>query len=53
LSPPPTLLGGNLTEFFRRFKELPVRNGDELERLVERAKQAVEGTYSNAVSPGR
>jgi hypothetical protein len=34
---------GNLTEFFERFKELSVRNSDELERLVEQAKQAVQG----------
>ena len=33
----------NLSEFFSRFKELSVRDNDELDRLVERAKDAVRG----------
>jgi hypothetical protein len=36
-------LVGNLCEFFERFKELSVRNNEDLDRLVERAKEAVRG----------
>ena len=33
----------NLSEFFSRFKELSVRDNDELDRLVEQARNAVRG----------
>jgi hypothetical protein len=33
----------NLSEFFARFKELSVRDNDELDRLVELARDAVKG----------
>ena len=34
---------GNLADFFDRFKELSVRNNEQLDRLVERAKEVVRG----------
>ena len=33
----------NLLEFFGRFRQLAVRNGDDLERLVEQAQDLVRG----------
>jgi hypothetical protein len=33
----------NLTEFFDRFKQLNIRSNDDLDTLVERAQQIVEG----------
>src|SRR5262249_49543770 len=40
---------GNLAEFFERFKELSVRSNPELDRLVERAQQAVRGVQPQAL----
>jgi hypothetical protein len=36
-------LVGNLSEFFDRFRRLNVRSNDELDRLVEQAKELVRG----------
>jgi hypothetical protein len=33
----------NLTEFFERFKQLNIRSNDDLDTLVERAQQVVQG----------
>jgi len=33
----------NLTEFFERFKQLNIRSNDDLDTLVERAQQIVQG----------
>jgi hypothetical protein len=39
----------DLTEFFGRFKELSVKNNDELDHLVEQAKDAVRNVKPQAL----
>ena len=34
---------GNLADFFERFKQLNIRSNDDLESLVQRAQQIVQG----------